>query len=222
MIDLTYGDAWLRDVGDIFVAATQTGLPLQKDVNAGNPIGMGMGTVSIHEGRRLTAATTYLHRRPDNLFIESDRTVARVLFEGNRAIGVVTSCGREYHANKEVILAGGAINTPQLLLLSGVGPEDELKRHGIKAVSKLPMVGRNLQDHCFSAVGLALKKGTSTEVASQSPSPMGWFKLPELNDTPESRGLPLSIQEHRLRETVPDFEIATVRAFEDVGHPWLT
>jgi choline dehydrogenase-like flavoprotein len=143
--------------------------------------------------------------------VVTDQMVARVLFQGNRAIGVVASCGREYRANKEVILAGGAINTPQLLLLSGVGPDEELKRHEIKLVSKLQMVGRNLQDHCFSAVGIALKKGTTTEVASQSPSPMGWFKLPELNHTPESRGLPLPVQEHRLRETVPDFEIATVR-----------
>lgn len=210
MVDLTYGDAWLPDVGDIFVAAAQSGLPLQKDVNAGDPIGMGMGTVSIHNGHRITAASTYVKHRSSNLFVKTDSLVARVVFHDNRAIGVVTSDGREYRATKEVILAGGAINTPQTLLLSGVGPKDELDRHGITLVHHLEMVGRNLQDHCFSAVGIALEKAPDSQVVSQSPSPMGWFKLPELDDTAECEQLPTQIRDHRLRATVPDFEIATV------------
>lgn len=210
-IDLTYGDAWMANVGDIFIAAAQAGLPLNEDVNSGNPIGMGMGTVSITpEGRRLTAADTYLQQKPCNLTIVGDTTVSRVIFKSKRAVGLETVTGKTYRARCEVILSGGAINTPQLLLLSGVGPTDELSRHEIKQVHDLPMIGQNLQDHCFSAMGVVLDRKADTNVVSQSPSPMGWFKLANITDTSECVELPEPIRNHRLRATVPDFEIATV------------
>jgi choline dehydrogenase-like flavoprotein len=210
-IDLTYGDAWMANVGDIFVAAAQAGLPLNEDVNSGNPIGMGMGTVSITpDGRRLTAADAYLQRAHNNLVIAEDTTVSRVIFENKRAVGLETVSGKTYKAECEIILSGGAINTPQLLLLSGVGPAEELSRHGIKQVQELPMVGQNLQDHCFSAMGVVLDRTPDTKVISQSPSPMGWFKLANIADTKECLEPPKQIRTHRLRETVPDFEIATV------------
>lgn len=202
----------MANVGDIFVAAAQAGLPSNEDVNSGNPIGMGMGTVSITPtGRRLTAADAYLQHVPSNLTIAAKTTIRRVLLENKRAIGVDTLSGKAYRARCEVVLSGGAINTPQLLFLSGVGPADELSRHGIEQVQELEMVGQNLQDHCFSAMGIVLDQKADTNVASQSPSPMGWFKLPNVADTQECIGLPEKIRKHRLRATVPDFEIATVR-----------
>jgi choline dehydrogenase-like flavoprotein len=211
-IDLTYGNAWMANVGDIFVAATQAGLPLNQDVNSGNPIGMGMSTVSITpDGQRLTAASAYLRHVPTNLAIAGDTLVTRVIFEDKRAIGVETVSGKTYKAKCEIILSGGAINTPQLLLLSGVGPSDELSRHGIEQVQDLPMVGQNLQDHCFSAMGIVIDRKADTNVLSQSPSPMGWFKLASVNETRECAELPQQVRTHRLRATVPDFEIATVR-----------
>lgn len=211
-IDLTYGDAWMANVGDIFVAAAQAGLPLNEDVNSGNPIGMGMGTVSITpDGQRLTAADAYLRQIPDNLTISSDTIMSRVSIESKRAIGIDTISGRIYRARCEVILSGGAINTPQLLLLSGVGPANELSRHKITQLHELPMVGQNLQDHCFSAMGIVLDRKADINVLSQSPSPMGWFKLPNVADTQGCIGLPEQIRNHRMRATVPDFEIATVR-----------
>jgi choline dehydrogenase-like flavoprotein len=210
-IDLTYGNEWMANVGDVFVAATQAGLPLNEDVNSGDPIGMGMGTVSITPaGRRLTAVDAYLQHVPSNLRIATNTTTRRVILENKRAIGVETVSGKTYRARCEVILSGGAINTPQLLLLSGVGTADELSRHGIKQVQELPAVGQNLQDHCFSAMGIVLDRKADTNVVSQSPSPMGWFKLPNLAETQECIGLPEQIRKHRLRATVPDFEIATV------------
>jgi choline dehydrogenase-like flavoprotein len=210
-IELTYGDAWMANVGDIFVAAAQAGLPLNEDVNSGNPIGMGMGTVSTTpDGRRLTAADAYLQRAPANLTIVEDSAVSRVIFENKRAMGVETVSGKTYRAKCEVILSGGAINTPQLLLLSGVGPANELNRHKIKQVQELPMVGQNLQDHCFSAIGVVLDRKADINVVSQSPSPMGWFKLANIDDVQECVDLPEPVRTHRLRATVPDFEIATV------------
>lgn len=201
----------MANVGDIFVAAAQAGLPLNEDVNSGDPIGMGMGTVSITpDGRRLTAADAYLQPIPTNLTILEDAMVSRVTFENKRASGVETLSGKTYRAKCEIILSGGAINTPQLLLLSGVGPAEELSRHEIEQVQELPMVGQNLQDHCFSAMGIVLDRKADKDVVSQSPSPMGWFKLADIADTQECIGLPEHIRLHRSRVTVPDFEIATV------------
>jgi choline dehydrogenase-like flavoprotein len=211
-IDLTYGSAWMANVGDVFVAATQAGLPLNEDVNSGNPIGMGMSTVSITpDGQRLTAASAYLRHVPTNLVIAGDTLIRRVIFKDKRAVGVQTVSGKTYKAKCEIILSGGAINTPQLLLLSGVGPSDELSRHGIEQVQDLPMVGQNLQDHCFSAMGIVLDRKADTNVVSQSPSPMGWFKLMSVDETQECVELTEQVRTHRLRATVPDFEIATVR-----------
>jgi len=210
-IDLTYGNAWMTNVGVIFIAAAQAGLSLNKDVNSGNPIGMGMGSVSITpDGRRLTAANAYLQDVPSNLAIVENTTVSRVVFENKRAVGLETVLGKTYRARCEVILSGGAINTPQLLLLSGVGPAEELSRHQIKQVHELPMVGLNLQDHCFSAIGIVLDRKADKDIFTQSPSPMGWFKLASVTDTQECVELPEPIRTNRLRATVPDFEIATV------------
>ena len=201
----------MANVGDIFIAAAQASLPLNKDINSGNPIGMGMGTVSITpDGRRLTASNAYLHDVPANLTIVENTMVSRVLFAKKRAAGLETVSGKTYGARCEVILSGGAINTPQLLLLSGVGLAEELSRHDIKQVQELPMVGLNLQDHCFSAMGVVLDREPDTNVISQSPSPMGWFKLASIDNSQECVELSERARTHRLQATVPDFEIATV------------
>lgn len=132
-------------MGDIFVAAEETGLPINRDVNSGNSIGMGMASVCIYRGQRVTAANAYLSHKHPNLTIVTDALVAKVFFEGKRAIGVKTNDGREFMAHKEVVLSGGALNTPQILLLSGIGPADELAKHGVPVVLDLPNVGKNLQ-----------------------------------------------------------------------------
>lgn len=213
VIDLTYGESWLPDVGKIYMAAEEIGLPMNPDVNAGNPIGMGMGTVCIHNGRRLTAANTYLHNPPPNLTILTESAVAKVIFVGKRAVGVQTVDGRRFHARKEVVLSGGAINSPQILLLSGVGPRDELRKHEIELVQELAMVGQNLQDHCFSAVGITLKRTVDTPADGliQSPTPMGWFKLPSVLSSPEYDKLGQSMKNFLCKPTIPSYEIATVR-----------
>jgi choline dehydrogenase len=105
------------------------------------------------EGRRWSSARAYLHpiRQRPNLTIITHALASRVLFEGKRAVGVAyrTREGQtvEIQARREVLLSGGAINSPQLLLLSGIGPRAELERHGIPQIHELPGVGQNLQDH---------------------------------------------------------------------------
>ncbi|HVP84818.1 MAG TPA: choline dehydrogenase [Rhizomicrobium sp.] len=133
-------------------AGLEAGFPTTKDFNGYAQEGFGPYQLTIHEGRRWSAASAYLRPVLDrpNLKIESNALVSRVLFEGQRAIGVEFVQKKQaiqVRADREVILSGGAVNSPQTLLLSGIGPADTLKKFGIDVVSDLPGVGQNLQDH---------------------------------------------------------------------------
>ena len=134
-------------------AARQAGFPLNTDFNGEEQEGLGVYQVTQSNGERWTAARGYIapHRgQRGNLRVETACHVTRILFEGKRAVGVEYRQHGELHtlhARREVILAAGAFQTPQLLMLSGVGPADELQKFGIPLVHALPGVGRNLQDH---------------------------------------------------------------------------
>ena len=138
-------DAWLR-------AARAAGYPPTADINGFQQEGVGRLDMTVGEGRRWSAANAYLKpamRRP-NLTVRTGVLVRRVEFEGRRAVGVrYVQGGREVQvrARREVILAGGAINSPQLLKLSGVGPGAELAGFGLTVIADRPGVGENLQDH---------------------------------------------------------------------------
>ena len=133
-------------------AGVQAGYPFTDDMNGYQQEGFGWMDMTVHKGKRWNTANAYLrpalHRK--NLKAETKAMITRILFENNRAVGV------EYHqdnmirrvrATKEVILCGGAINSPQLLMLSGVGNADDLKKLGIPVVANVPGVGENFQDH---------------------------------------------------------------------------
>src|SRR5215211_783297 len=135
-----------------FEAARQAGFELTDDVNGYRQEGFAAFDRNIHRGRRLSAAGAYLHpvRSRPNLEVRTRTFVTRVRFEGSRAVGVETARGRRSTTRiraGEVILCGGAINSPQTLQLSGVGPADDLRALGIDVVHDLPGVGENLQDH---------------------------------------------------------------------------
>ncbi|KAK6842007.1 FAD/NAD(P)-binding protein [Apiospora arundinis] len=175
-------------------------------------IGMGIGTACVYNGVRVTSASAYLSNPPGNLTIVTNALVEKIVFEGNMAVGVQIVSGSRFRARKEIIISGGTINSPQLLLLSGVGPEGELRKHGIDCIIDLPQVGRNLQDHCFSTAGIVIKKGCDT-VSRQSPSPMGWFQLQAVLDSDEFRTLPPQMQAYLKRPLVPSWEMATHTPF---------
>ncbi len=133
-------------------AGAEAGFPQTSDFNGRSQEGFGPYQMTIHEGRRWSAASAYLSPALDrpNLKIESNAHVTRVLFEGERAVGVEYAQKKEkfqVRAIREVILSGGAVNTPQVLLLSGVGDSEILGRFGIPVVADVKGVGRNLQDH---------------------------------------------------------------------------
>jgi len=156
---LTIGD--LRDPNPTtraFVrAAMETGIPPLEDAKGAEPEGVTVARVTQRRGRRWSAADAYLRpalRRP-NLTVRAGAHVTRVLVEGRRAAGVEYRRAGERavaHAEREVILAGGAVNSPQLLMLSGIGPGDALRALGIEVCRHLPGVGANLQDHLAIAV----------------------------------------------------------------------
>ena len=133
-------------------AGKQAGYPETADINGFQQEGFGLMDMTVHRGRRWSAATAYLKpalgRR--NLAVRTHALATAVLFEGQRAVGVrYRRGGRDYaaRARRELILAGGPVNSPQLLMLSGIGPAVELARHGIPVRHELPGVGENLQDH---------------------------------------------------------------------------
>lgn len=137
--------AWLE-------AGRQAGYPFTPDVNGYQQEGFGYFEMTVGDGRRCSAADAYL--RPSlkrrNLGVRTHALATRVLFEGRRAVGLCYRQGGALHevrVRREVIVAAGPVNSPQLLKLSGVGSQAELAQHGIGLVHELPGVGENLQDH---------------------------------------------------------------------------
>jgi 4-pyridoxate dehydrogenase len=145
-------------------AGALAGHPWTGDYNGRNQEGFTRWQSTIRNGRRCSAAVAYLQpaMTRSNLQVEVNALTSRVLFEGHRAVGVEyfarSGETRRVHATREVILAGGVINSPQLLMLSGIGDPAELRSHGIEVKVPLPAVGKNLQDHLSAGLIYARKE----------------------------------------------------------------
>jgi choline dehydrogenase len=157
----------INPLSTAFVAAcVEVGISRNADFNAGSQDGAGFYQVTQTGGRRWSAANAYLFPalgRP-NLSVVRGVHVARVVLENGRARGVEYLEGGQRkmsYAHREVAITAGAIGSPQLLLLSGIGPPDELARHGIEAAVKLDGVGRNFQDHPFAGISYQCKQPVS-------------------------------------------------------------
>jgi len=138
---LPVSEAFLR-------AAQELGIPYNPDFNGRYQAGIGHYQVTVRDARRSSAATAYLKpiRHRPNLTVRRDAIVRRIVVEGGRAIGVELADGI-LRAEREVLLTAGAIGSPRLLMLSGIGPADHLRSVGLPVVQDLPGVGSNLQDH---------------------------------------------------------------------------
>ena len=138
---------------DAFIAAGgEAGIGVSQDLNGYRPEGLGRYDSTKWNGRRCSAAVAYLHpaARRKNLAIATGALVEKVTVEKGRAVSLTVRHRGKAHvvrAAREIVLSGGAINSPQLLMLSGIGPADALARAGIDVVHELPGVGSNLQDH---------------------------------------------------------------------------
>jgi choline dehydrogenase-like flavoprotein len=140
---------------DWLKACQEAGLPYNPDFNSGNQAGCGLYQVTMRNGRRCSAAVAYLNpaKARKNLTVFTGKPVVRILVENNRAVGVEYRDGNSrsvLRAGREVIVSSGAIGSPRLLLLSGIGPADDLRSVGVTVKADLPGVGQNLQDHTDS------------------------------------------------------------------------
>jgi choline dehydrogenase len=175
--DLRSPHRWTRAVVASAVAA---GYPRNDDFNGERQDGVGQYQVTQKRGRRWSAADAYLKPALDrpNLTVRTGAQATRVLVEGGRATGVeYVSGGRRHvaHADREVVLSGGAINSPQLLMLSGIGPADHLRSVGLEVVHDLPGVGNGLQDHPLVPVIWNVRSGKSLFRAESPSGYLQWF-----------------------------------------------
>lgn len=159
-------------------AAQQAGYPLNEDFNGAEQAGFGFYQVSQRDGRRESAATAFLHpvRQRSNLAVISKAEVQRILIEDGTAKGVVYQLGGKEiiaRANREVILSAGAFNSPQLLMLSGIGDGEQLQAFGIAVNKHLPGVGQNLQDHLLGGVLFHCKQKITLDSAEKFPQVLG-------------------------------------------------
>ncbi len=154
--------------------ATQLQIPHNKDFNGEKIEGVGMVQLNVRNGRRVSTAVGYLkpNLTRSNLHLRTETQVRRIILDGKRAIGIEVERGgevRRIRARREVIVSGGSINSPVLLLASGIGPAAELKDIGVTPLHDLKGVGKDLQDHLMSRIVFRTKiKGTLNEVM-QSP-----------------------------------------------------
>ena len=161
---------WRDPLCEAFIeGAVQMGIPRNRDYNGAQQAGVSYVQRIIENGRRVSAARGYLHpaMKRRNLTVRTHAHATNLVFDGKRAVGVrYLKGGRngkpvEVRVNKEVILSGGAVNTPQLLQISGVGPTPLLQSLGIQVMHELPGVGENLRDH-YAPRFVARVKGAET------------------------------------------------------------
>ena len=146
-------------------AALALGFPADPDMNGPESGGIGAMPMNNPDGIRMSTALTHLNpaRHRLNLTIRSQALTRRILFEGTRAVGVEVESGGEVFsiAGKEIVLSAGGLKSPHLLLLSGVGPAEQLHRVGIPLVHHLPGVGKNLRNHPIASVSMRVKEGVT-------------------------------------------------------------
>ncbi|RBY76233.1 choline dehydrogenase [Blastococcus sp. TF02-09] len=175
--DLRSPHEWTKAVVESAVAA---GHPRNEDFNGATQEGVGQYQVTQKRGRRWSSADAYLHPAADrpNLTVRTGALTTRVLVEGGRATGVEYRWNGALHtarAAAEVVLSGGAVNTPQLLMLSGIGPADHLREVGVDVVHDLPGVGAGLQDHPLVPVVWNTRSGRSLSRAETPSGYARWF-----------------------------------------------
>lgn len=168
---------WGSDMTDVFRdAAVEVGIGTTTDRNGADPVGFDLWETIFPDGRRWNTEHGYLNpaRKRENLTVITEAHVTKINFDGKRASSVSFSKGghgQEVNAAKEVLVCAGAIGSPQILMLSGVGPADHLREHGIEVVENLPAVGQNLSDHLRTQFGALSPEGVGAPVHADASDP---------------------------------------------------
>jgi choline dehydrogenase-like flavoprotein len=248
-VKITFPKEWERTLEPELIAAREYGMPTNLDINSGNPIGNGISPATAYRSIRVTAATAYLSDPPINLHIVTNAQATKIIFKDKKAVGVQAG-GKEYYAQNDIIISAGALDTPKLLLLSGIGPKHELVLHGITSVLDLPGVGKNLQDHTHLPITVQIQDGKDDRAEFTEPAPMqaaraqfekdgtgpltilfntaimGWFRDEKVYASKEFRALPEDMQSYIKRPTVPTWEQAvlcpTLTPLSDPKKTYLT
>ncbi|KAL9563838.1 hypothetical protein ACKAV7_012010 [Fusarium commune] len=232
MLQVGYARQWEDDLIPMLDIFQGAGFSLNPDHNSGNPLGMSVLINSCHNGVRSTAKDL-LTPKPENLTILTNTSVQKVLLWGNKAVGVEAN-GDQHLASKEVILSAGALNTPKILMHSGIGPRDQLESFGIPVVKHVPRIGQGLRDHIFTPLVYTRKEGATGRAPFYGDQKVmdeafkqwrhdntgpwskfacelgiGWFKLDKLIESEEFQALATDVQEFLNRETVPHYEVIT-------------
>ena len=250
-IEVGAPEIWDPILGDLLTKAYHC-YPKNLDHNSGNPIGVGVCQISSHEENRVTASGAYLDHTLKNLTTITNATIAKVVFDGKTAIGVegdgkkctlsptTRPCigkadPNEVFTRKEVILSGGSIDSPKLLLLSGIGPANDMKYHNIPLVQDLPGVGKNLKDRLFlelamvqkpesqyrtsyidspGAFELARKEWSESRTGALSdfylPQMIGYLKSDKIIASQELQNLDATTRDSLQMDTQPHYEIISV------------
>jgi choline dehydrogenase len=179
------GPLWVGNVknefpicDDFIKAAQQAGHPLNNDINGTTQEGVGYFPHNIKNGKRLSSASAFINKKtkPANLTVTTNAHTTRILIKNKKAVGVeclVNGKPTTFQANKEIILCGGAINSPKLLELSGIGRKDILNNAGIAVVHELPGVGENLHDHWNAYIKQGVSNGATYFTESKPLKMMG-------------------------------------------------
>lgn len=210
-------------------AGRALGYPFNDDYNGRDQEGFTLHQVTIRNGRRCSAAVAYL--RPamtrGNVVVRVKALVSRVLIEGKKAVGVEYLVGGKtvaVYASREVILSGGVINTPQLLMLSGIGDPDELGTHGIKVKVPLKGVGKNLQDQVVARLSYSRKEPGPFHTMMRLDRAVLEFGKAYLLGRGMATSLPsagMAFLRSRPEATAPDVQVVTTATPHD-ARPYLS
>jgi choline dehydrogenase len=208
---------WKNDACDAFIeGALSLGIPRNPDYNGQTQLGTGYYQSFIHRGQRWSAARAYLHpaRQQFGVSVRTDSPVVRVLLEGRKALGVRFRRGTsdafgEVFANEAVVVSAGTANTAKLLQLSGIGPPELLRQHGIDVHHELPGVGENFRDHFSPRLVARAKPGVDSINNRARGARLGLELLAWAIDRPSIVAMP-SMQAYAYWKsepslTIPDF-----------------
>lgn len=230
-VKVGFPKVWERGLKELMDAWLESGCPPNPDHCSGNPIGLSVSPSTAFRGVRSTAADQ-LKAAPENLHILTDSQIARVYFGGKRAEGIETLDGRRFEASKEVVLSAGALNTPAILMHSGVGPADQLRRFDIPVLLDNPYIGQHLRDHFhidpiwhvdekispdrlpfYRSKELQAAARTQWETDQTGPlseygciQAIGFLKSDAILESQEFQDLPEEVKRHLSLPTVPSYE----------------
>jgi len=231
-INVGFSTKWEPTTTQMLDVWAQSGYKFRADLSDGQGLGLTIAPSSSFNGVRSTAADMLVNG-PSNLHIKTDDGVHKVLFEGKRAVSVQTLSGQIYRASKEIILSAGTLDTPKILMHSGIGPVDQLHKFNINITHANNAVGQNLVDHFHIGPAWVRRSANPERLAwfQASPSvkaaaleqwktdktgplaeilvnvPIGFFKSPAVFKSKEFHDLPEDRKAHLLAPTVPSYEI---------------